>query len=120
MIFLFVGIPVLGLLFFFAAGIRGIMGAIILGVSTVSADLLWQWLRLTLDRKLGPKYLLGIVLVGFVMRLVSMIGFLKIAETALKTDEFYLAAAFLLCILFSQKILALIISWKEEKSNAPK
>jgi hypothetical protein len=120
MISILAGIPLLGLLLFFTTGIRGMAGAIILGVSVVSADLLWQWLRLTLDRKFGSKYLPGIVLAGFVMRLASMIGFLKIAESALKTDEFYLAAAFLLCILFSQKILALIVSWKEEKSNASK
>jgi hypothetical protein len=120
MTFLFAGIPIVGLLLFFGAGIRGLSGAVILGISAVSADLLWQLLRLTFDRKLGPKYLLGIVLAGFIMRLASMIGFLKIAETTLKTDEFYLAAAFLLCILFSQKILALVVSQKAEKTNASK
>jgi hypothetical protein len=120
MTLVFAGIPLLGLLLFFTISIRGIIGAIILGVSAVSADLLWQWLRLTLDRKLGPKYLMGIVLAGFLLRLVSLIAFLKIAETALKTNEFYLMAAILISILFSQKILAFIVSRKEERPDASK
>jgi hypothetical protein len=118
MTFLFAGIPVLGLLFFFTAGSRGVMGAIILGISAVSADLLWQWLRFILDQKLGPKFLLTLIFTGFIIRLACLIIFLKIAEASLTGTDFYLMASMLLLILLSQKLLAFIVSRREEKPHA--
>jgi hypothetical protein len=118
MILIFAGIPIIGLLLYFAVGIRGLAGAIILGVSAVSADLLWQWLRITCDKRLGPKFLMIIILTGFLVRIASLICFLKIAEAGLTTHEVYLTAIILLCILFSQKILAITVSRKEDQPNA--
>lgn len=115
MIFLLAGIPIIGLLIFFVFDLRSIAGALLLGFSAVSADLLWQWLRLSFNKKFNSGAWIGLILAGFIMRIFSIIFFLKLADHFLTQYDFYIMALTLLLILFTQKIIALMNKWKKDE-----
>jgi predicted tellurium resistance membrane protein TerC len=105
----------MGLLFF--APVRGLGGAIILGIDAVGVDLLWQWLRIRLLKNTRTSWLLLGIFGGMVIRAISIFLFLKLAAYWLgfQTFNFLIFAIFLLTI----PIWSLIGSgkFKTEKEN---
>ena len=59
--------------------IHGYAGAVILGVNTILLDLLWQWLRVKILRKNKTSYLVGGVLGGLVVRVISVFSLIQLA-----------------------------------------
>lgn len=94
----FVSSLILSLVVLFAFGIRGIPGAVILGLVAAGADFCWQWLRMKLMQRKGTKWLLIGVFSGFALRILNVLLFLKLAERWLERSELYIFVLFLLII----------------------
>ena len=104
MIILFVTFLIAILAAVFIVPIHGYTGAIILGIETIGFDILWQWLRFkVLARRPkspndGHGQLLPGIIVGFVLRIINMIAFLKLGSWWLSQNEFLCYAIFLLTL----------------------
>ncbi len=80
--------------------LRGIGGAVLLGLDMIAVDCLWQWLRFQLFKKYGTQQLLYGILGGFVLRTVTAIFFLKFGAwwLGLQSTAFFIMILFLLFI----------------------
>lgn len=80
--------------------IRGLAGALILGVDAVGVDLFWQWLRISLLKKAEIKWLVVGIFGGMAIRAVSVILFLRFASSwlGMQSFNFFIFVLFLLTI----------------------
>jgi hypothetical protein len=112
MMILYVTLLISILITVFVVPIHGYTGAIILGIDTIGFDIFWQWLRFKiLARKPkspadGHGQLLPGIIGGFVLRVISMIVFLKLGSWWLSQNEFLCYAIFLLTLPFWSKLIA--------------
>jgi hypothetical protein len=100
----------------FTAQIHGYIGAIILGADAIGFDILWQWMRFTFLKnksKSKTSHVLPGIIVGFILRIISIIAFLKLASWWLTQNEFYVFAIFLLTIPIWSKLVAVKLKTKE-------
>jgi hypothetical protein len=96
----------------FTVRIHGCAAAVLLGIATIGFDILWQWLRFTIlahktkhQNGLNAKLLPGII-TGFVLRMISIIVFLKLGSWWLTRNEFFYFAIFLLTLPLWSKLAA--------------
>jgi Na+/proline symporter len=103
----------------FIGNFHGICGAVILGLNAVVLDFLWQWLRvLIIKRAKGNAIFMGI-LGGMLLRLTSILLFLKFASWWLgnQTFDFYIFVAFLILIPLVNLIEAKKLKLEIESKN---
>ena len=73
----------------FSARIQGYLGAILLGISTLGMDFIWQWLRAKLMQHKKTSILILGIFGGMLVRIFSVLAFLQIGKTWLDPKHFY-------------------------------
>lgn len=82
----------------FAGNIHGYVAAIILSLDTIFFDLFWQWLRFKIVSKGKINYLIGGIIGGLVVRVISVFLFIKLGIWWLTENSPYFIT-FAACLL---------------------
>jgi hypothetical protein len=101
---------VTSLITIFAGNIHGYAGAIVLGMSGVMFDLLWQWLRFKIVTRGKTSHLIGGMIGGLVIRIASVFLFIEIGMLWLgKSSNYFMTFAL---ILLTIPLWSLILAYK--------
>lgn len=98
---------VLCLFLLFGLNIHGIIGASLLGCIAAGTDFFWQLLRVFLTKSHSKSAIL-MISIGFLVRVISLFAFLKLAFWWLgeNTNEFYVFCGLLVLLITIMSIVS--------------